>query len=91
MEECIICFEETDQFITFECCNHKTCAVCYPLIINNTGKCPICQREIIHISNARLVETHLNIQREINYFYCKMVCIAFMFTILIFYIIKYKT
>ena len=51
MEECIICFEETDHFITFECCNHKTCAVCYPLIINNTGKCPICQREIIQITN----------------------------------------
>lgn len=91
MEECIICFEETDHFITFECCNHKTCAVCYPLIINNTGKCPICQREIIQITNARLIQTHLNIQRVIHYFYCKMCCITFMFTILMFYIIKYKT
>jgi hypothetical protein len=60
----------------------------YPLIINNTGKCPICQREIIHIINEQRMETHLNIQREINY--CKMVCIVFMIVIIIFYIIKYK-
>jgi hypothetical protein len=88
MEECIICFEETDKFITFNCCDHKTCMVCYPLIINNTGKCPICQREIIHIKNAQIIERHVNIQREINY--CKMGCITFMITIIIFYIIKYK-
>lgn len=37
MEECIICFEETTEFIFFPCA-HKVCASCYKRI----DRCPIC-------------------------------------------------
>jgi hypothetical protein len=37
MEECIICFDETNEFI-FYSCTHKVCAKCYPKITN----CPMC-------------------------------------------------
>jgi len=37
MEECIICFEETNDFI-FYICAHKVCSKCYPRI----KTCPIC-------------------------------------------------
>jgi len=38
MEECIICFEEKDNF-RFYSCTHKVCDTCY-LKIN---QCPLCQ------------------------------------------------
>jgi hypothetical protein len=37
MEECIICFEETTQFVFFPCA-HKVCAECRKQI----HRCPIC-------------------------------------------------
>lgn len=42
MDECIICFEETTEFITFPC-DHKVCAGCYPQL----RRCPLCNIEII--------------------------------------------
>jgi|LauGreDrversion4_2_1035121.scaffolds.fasta_scaffold371419_3 hypothetical protein len=39
MEECFICFEETDQFIFFECA-HKVCTRCFPQLRSHV--CPIC-------------------------------------------------
>lgn len=38
MEECIICFEERDNF-SFYSCSHKVCDTCYHKI----NKCPLCQ------------------------------------------------
>jgi recombinational DNA repair protein RecR len=38
-EECIICFEETEQFI-FLPCTHKLCAQCKDIL--DQKKCPIC-------------------------------------------------
>jgi hypothetical protein len=45
MEECFICFEETDQFIFFEC-THKVCAQCFPRL---ESRCPICERSVPEI------------------------------------------
>ncbi len=57
MEECIICFEETEEldFIIFPC-NHKTCAKCYPLILNERPHCPMC--------NASLILEHISLNIE---------------------------
>jgi hypothetical protein len=41
MEECIICFEETNNFVIFNC-NHKVCINCYPKI----NQCPMCRNTI---------------------------------------------
>lgn len=45
MEECFICFEETDQFIFFEC-THKVCTQCFPQL--RSPLCPICGSSAIH-------------------------------------------
>jgi hypothetical protein len=37
MEECIICFEETTEFMFFPC-SHKVCAECYKRLT----QCPLC-------------------------------------------------
>jgi len=40
MEECIICFHETDEFAYFPC-THKICETCFPKM--PTQLCPICE------------------------------------------------
>ncbi len=47
MEECIVCFDETDKFIIF-ICNHKTCEKCYPLIIEQRPNCPLCNKSLLN-------------------------------------------
>ena len=39
MEECIICFHETDEFAYFPC-THKVCETCLPNL--PTQLCPVC-------------------------------------------------
>jgi hypothetical protein len=51
MEECIVCFDETDEFI-FYTCTHKLCINCYRRLNN----CPLCQANkpleiVIHTSS----------------------------------------
>ena len=41
LEECIICYEETVQFMSFTC-KHKVCSACFPKL----HQCPLCQIEI---------------------------------------------
>jgi hypothetical protein len=41
MEECIICFDATTEFIFYSCA-HKVCANCYPKL----KKCPLCKTPI---------------------------------------------
>ena len=47
MEECIICFEEYTDFVTFPC-NHKVCVLCYPKL----KRCPLCNIPINETSNV---------------------------------------
>jgi hypothetical protein len=44
MEECIICFYETTNFVVFEC-THQVCVHCYPRL--QIPLCPICSRRIV--------------------------------------------
>ena len=43
LEECLVCFDETNQFQVF-LCGHKVCVQCYPRLRSN--KCPVCNQPI---------------------------------------------
>ena len=43
MEECLVCFDETNQFQMFTC-GHKVCVYCYPRL--RSIKCPVCNQPI---------------------------------------------
>lgn len=51
MEECIICFDETTEFMFYRCA-HKVCTKCYPKI----KTCPMCNTpsEIIVVQPVRI-------------------------------------
>ena len=42
MEECMICFDLTENFIVFSC-KHKVCHQCYPKLTH----CPLCNIELV--------------------------------------------
>jgi len=56
MEECIICFDETSEFIFYRCA-HKVCAKCYPKL----KMCPICNTPI-EIVVHRETETRIEVR-----------------------------
>ena len=47
MEECIICFEETTEFVFFPC-SHKVCTVCKPALPKEV--CPLCNASFATIT-----------------------------------------
>ena len=59
MEECIICFDETSDFIFYRCA-HKVCANCYPKL----KTCPFCNTpfEVPREGDTRIIE--VVVQRE---------------------------
>ena len=52
MEECIICFDETDQFV-FLPCAHKVCIHCIHRL--DQKKCPVCNTLFEPIYEVQLV------------------------------------
>jgi len=93
MEECIICFEPTDNFFIFTC-THKSCYKCAPLIINKNNTCPICETQIITIEKQYIVipvhQTLIdNNTRTNHYKCCQIYCSFFIFSCFIFYLINY--
>ena len=44
MEECMICFEETNEFMFYPC-THKVCKPCF----DKLNKCPLCNETHIYI------------------------------------------
>ena len=45
-EPCIICFEENQEKILFDC-NHSICLLCYSKLLKNDNVlCPICRKQI---------------------------------------------
>ena len=51
-EACIICFEENQEKILFDC-NHSICLVCYSKLLKNDNVlCPICRKEIDRYVNS---------------------------------------
>ena len=83
MEECMICFEETTDFIFFEC-QHKVCATCYPTI---RILCPVCEHTFQ--SHSLVIETEnvivtQNENRLISQLYF---CILFIISIIIIFML----
>ena len=68
MEECIICFEENTDFVTFPC-NHKVCVLCFPKL----KRCPLCNIELI----VEVQESYVNQTYPIK-FICYMVVLRFI-------------
>ena len=100
MEECIICFEETEEqdFVIFPC-RHKTCIKCYPLILNERPYCPLCNASLIIEHTSLIIEhTSLNIEHaSLNIEHTSLehqsifICFLLLITaIFILYFKKYK-
>ena len=85
MEECIICFDETDQFIVF-ICKHKTCEKCYPLIIEQRPNCPLCNTSLLSDNQTRVtpIIRERQIQPRVT---CNLCVLLFVFGSILFYIV----
>jgi len=57
MEECIICFEERNEFMFYQC-THKVCKQCFPKI----QSCPICQTP-----NDLIIEVYMPVENTTRY------------------------
>lgn len=79
-EECIICFEETEEFLFFPC-QHKVCSTCFPKL----HQCPLCQP----ITKIRVQRIEIR-ERSDAADHCKLCCsaiIIMMFCIWCFHIV----
>ena len=71
-DPCIICFEEDQEKILFDC-NHSICLLCYSkLLQNDKVLCPICRKQIekyvnpVYISFPIVAPVSNNITEERN-------------------------
>jgi hypothetical protein len=87
MEECIICFDETDKFIVF-ICNHKTCHKCYPLLMEQRPNCPLCNKLLLPIQT---ITPFTRVRREPQIVdsspTCKLFAIVMILGSILFYIL----
>jgi hypothetical protein len=70
MEECIICFEEKQDF-QFYSCGHKLCTHCYQKISN----CPLCQSgkiEVVIIQPTTIVTSSRTTYNSLRCLVCIM-------------------
>lgn len=81
MEECIICFEDCTDFVSFPC-DHKVCVLCYPKL----KRCPLCNIEVI------VNDTHASQDRESQlfdyYIIVRLVCYLIIVIIFLLFIPK---
>jgi hypothetical protein len=69
MEECIICFEEQTDFVTF-LCGHKVCKVCFPKL----SLCPLCNREFVQTYIPITHQVHVTPHRNQNNCVLQIIC-----------------
>jgi hypothetical protein len=72
MEECIICFEEYINFVTFPC-DHKVCVLCYPKL----KRCPLCNTTLkIEVNELNDVnEIEIRVRSTVYYdLVIRMIC-----------------
>lgn len=86
MEECIICFEEYTDFVTFPC-HHKVCVLCYPKL----KRCPLCNKPINETSNVIIeirpitqVTQSNQISREPWYFDTRVRLLFYLIIVIVF-------
>ena len=65
MRECMICYDEFDDFVTLPC-KHELCADCHLKVLEISAQCPLCATKLTQIEKPRFrieqVEVHLNHQ-----------------------------
>ena len=83
MDECIICFEERDEF-KFYSCSHKVCDECYYKI----NQCPLCQANKIEIVITPIHVTTITNDAYITYILIKCICICLTITLISLYFYK---
>ena len=92
MEECIICFEETDNFMIFTC-KHKMCHTCLNKFLKYSTQCPICQHVIIQpyivIPRGQGMLDTSNRARQNHKDCIKICCGGFIICFFIFYIVNF--
>lgn len=64
MRECIICYDEFDEFVTLPC-NHELCPECHFKVLEISAQCPLCATKLTQLEKPPLriqqqVEVHLN-------------------------------
>lgn len=82
--ECIICFEDYNYMIIFDC-SHTICLVCYEKILNtNNALCPICRSDIDNIIdnniNNNIIEESIP---DTNSYYVKLIFYLILIIIII--------
>jgi hypothetical protein len=100
MDECIVCFEETDNFMIFTC-KHKMCYNCLKTFLKKSNICPVCEHIIITPFKSEPLLPYVIIPRRngildtshnslSNHIDCtKICCVFFIFSCLIFYIVNF--
>ena len=51
LEECMICFEETNHFTIFPC-KHYVCSTCYEELLIKHPYCPLCHYPLMRINKC---------------------------------------
>ena len=78
MEECIICFDETTQFVFFPCA-HKVCSECHKRI----HRCPLCNYTV----DLEIQLVPIPIQKAT----CSRICGIFLFSFVVCVAYQYLT
>ena len=86
MRECIICYDEFEEFVTLPC-NHELCADCHLKVLEISAQCPLCATKLKQIEKPRLqihqqVEVHVNHQSPLRCDPCCR-CLICMFALII--------
>lgn len=79
MEECIICFEEYTDFVTFPC-DHKVCVLCYPKL----KRCPLCNIPKTIVIEVTPVSQVSQLSREPWYFDTRVRMLFYLIIIIVF-------
>jgi len=78
--ECIICFEDYNYMIIFDC-SHTICLVCYEKILNtNNALCPVCRSDIDNNINNNIIEESIP---DTNSNYVKLIFYLILIIIII--------
>lgn len=81
MEECIICFEEKNNFIFYPC-THKVCKTCFDKM---DKKCPICNVSCIYINEP---ETDRIDTDRVSFINPCSICYCSLSIVLVYYIFR---